>query len=256
MSQNELVPSGASKRYADYDAFARAYNLHWGPKYEEAALPLLKKLLLDRLPAPNAILDLCCGTGHVTRVLEKAGYLLTGIDGSKAMLEFARRNAPKSSFLLFDARAFSVEREVGAVISMNDSLNHIMELKELCLVFQHVKRALRPGGWFLFDLNLPHKYENNWDATFSIVEDDLVIAVRAGSDLKKRRGDFKACIFEKQEGWIRSDVTLYQTWYPVPNVLSALERTGFEEVAVLNKEGLEISDYRIEKAYFRCRKAR
>ena len=56
------------KRYNDYDVFAWLYNQEWGA-YGSNILPALKKIAGDNLPDGARILDLCCGTGQLAKVL-------------------------------------------------------------------------------------------------------------------------------------------------------------------------------------------
>src|SRR6516162_7498346 len=162
-----------SNIFSDYDAFARAFNRHWGPKAADR-LPILHDLLLPRLPAHATILDLCCGSGHLAHLLTMEGYEITGLDGSRELLNFARRNAPRSVFVLADARSFALPTRYDAAICMSDSLNHLLTIDDLISAFQHVFSVLREGGLFLFDLNTKHKYVTTWSGQFAIVEDDNV----------------------------------------------------------------------------------
>src|SRR5262245_19682634 len=138
-----------SSRFTDYDAFAPAYNRHWGPRAGDTQLPLLHELLLARLPAHAAILDLCCGSGHLAHLLTAEGYDVTGLDGSEELLNFARWNAAKAVFVLADARSFTLPTRYDAAVCLSDSLNHLLTLAELVATFQNVCAVLREGGLFL-----------------------------------------------------------------------------------------------------------
>ena len=81
------------KRYTDYDNFAWLYNQEWGA-FGENIFPALKIIAGDKLPDGAKILDLCCGTGQLAKVLTEKGYQVTGIDGSAEMLRYAKENAP------------------------------------------------------------------------------------------------------------------------------------------------------------------
>src|SRR5512147_2371170 len=88
----------------DYDPFAWLYAHHWGADYHRQIPGLLDKVLLKLLPSGAPVLDLCCGDGRLAGVLAQRGFQVTGIDGSPAMLRFARENAPAARFELGDAR--------------------------------------------------------------------------------------------------------------------------------------------------------
>jgi SAM-dependent methyltransferase len=246
------------KRYSDYDPFAWVYNKHWGDIFTPTALVATEELLLPRLPAQARILDLCCGTGQLARILSERGYRITGIDGSAEMLRFARENAPDVQFILDDARSFKVPGLYDAVISVFDSLNHIMTIEELTSVFRSVYAALKADGLFLFDLNLEAGYEAHWSGVFGIIEDDHVCVTRNSYDQPSHTARFEATIFRRQGGWQRSDVTLLQKCYSVAEVLAALNSAGLADIhayAGNKQEGLKELAEGAERAFFISQKA-
>lgn len=238
--------------YSDYDGFARVYSEHWGPHEGGKALPRLKRLFLGDLPPGSSILDLCCGSGHLMQPLLDEGYRVTGLDGSSALLEYARANAPDADLLHADARDFQTPSTFDAVVCIADSLNHMMTLEDLTNVFANAYTALRRGGIFHFDLNREWKYRNRWHTSFAIVEDDVVCAVRCGVDQDDEVASFLATIFERGDTWVRRDVALYQTWYSEPAVAAALEGVGFKDIEMsYSDQDVDIA----EKVYLQCRKS-
>jgi trans-aconitate 2-methyltransferase len=98
--------------------------------------------------APRAgqrILDLGCGTGHLTARIAETGAEVTGIDSSSEMVEEARRVYPTIRFEIGDARNFAFPEPFDAVFS-NAVLHWIQEPER---VMTSVQRALRPGGRFV-----------------------------------------------------------------------------------------------------------
>ena len=102
--------------------------------YAEHSYLLLEKLVLQYAPPHSHILDLFCGTGHLTKKLIENHFVVTGIDGSAQMIEYARQNAP-DAFIVDDARYFNINEQFEYVISTGDSLNHILKLDELKVFF-------------------------------------------------------------------------------------------------------------------------
>jgi len=141
------------ERYSEYDNFAWLYNQEF-TIFSENIFPLLKDIAQERLPDGARVLDLCCGTGQLARVLIENGYRVTGIDGSSKMLDFAKNNAPSAEFITDDARTFQLPPVYDAVFATFDSLNHIMNLEELKQTFNNVERCLIKGGIFIFDMKL------------------------------------------------------------------------------------------------------
>jgi SAM-dependent methyltransferase len=160
-----------SQRYTKYDPWAWLYNQTMGIEYANSQLLPLETLLLPHLSTHAKLLDLCCGTGHLTQRLSQKGYRVTGLDGSEAMLHYAHQNAPQADFVLGDARSFALSDRFDAVCCMSASLNHIMSLTELQAVFASVYATLDDNGWFLFDLNHPAQMQKWWIG--HIVEGDI-----------------------------------------------------------------------------------
>ena len=225
------------ERYHAYDAFARLYDRHWGPRSQQH-LEFLEPHVLGRVPAGGRILDLCCGTGQLAALLGGRGYRVVGLDGSAAMLEHARRNAPDAELFLADAREFRADEPFDAVVSMYDSLNHVMTETDLAAVFLCVAAALVSGGTFAFDLNMGAKFVERWSASFHVVDDDQVGVFRATTDTARRRGLFDATLLYRQADgtWSRDDVHLEQTWYDEATVRRLLEDAGFAAVSTHARE--------------------
>jgi SAM-dependent methyltransferase len=246
------------KIYSSYDPFAWIYNRHWGNTFLPVVLPILDNLVLSKLPKNARILDLCCGTGQMTRQLTTLGYRVTGIDGSSEMLGYARENAPGVEFLQADARSFKTPHKYHAVVSVFDSLNHIMSTSELRSVFVQSYKILRSGGLFMFDLNTEAGYFYEWNGDFTIVEDDHVCIVRSTYNQKARTADFDATIFRlKDDSWYRHDVVLYQKCHAPAAVKSALKSTGFTDIETYGfdwQSGVRALDKDARRAFFLCRK--
>jgi trans-aconitate methyltransferase len=103
---------------------------------------------LVELLAPQAgehILDLGCGTGHLTARIAGAGASVTGLDRSPAMLEQARSAYPQLEFVQGDATDFRFQEPFTAIFS-NAALHWI---RPPDAVVRSVAGALQPGGRFV-----------------------------------------------------------------------------------------------------------
>ncbi len=249
----------AMEKYSEYDRLAWFYDRYWGERYHGEALAVIENLLSVRIPPGARILDLCCGTGHLTRVLAARGYSVTGIDGSEEMLAFARANAPECEFFAMDARSFSLPARFHAVVSTFDSLNHVMRIEELVQVFRNAHDVLVDEGTLFFDLNMEEAYTTMWGKSSAIVEPDNVCVVRGGFDTARKIGRTDITMFQLLHGesgeagehreleeqgstqsserdtehgkWRRSDVTLFQKCHAPGDVERALREAGFAECA-------------------------
>ena len=220
-----------NQRYTEYDPIAHIYNEYWGVRLAKLALFSLEKILLPRLSPGARILDLCCGTGQLTARLVQRGYAVTGLD-SPGQIALARVNAPGAQFIVEDARSFQVAEEFDAVVSTSDALNHMMSIEELKEVFSRVSAALRPAGYFAFDVNLPERYERVWNGSMGIARDDLAWIGEYTYKPLARTAFYKITAFERQgaELWKRSETTLSQRAYSESELRAALDGFAIPEV--------------------------
>jgi len=108
-------------------------------KYGEDLLELLDPKPEDR------ILDLGCGTGHLTKMISDSGAVVTGIDSSPEMINTAIQNYPSLNFLIMDATDFTFPDKFDKVFS-NAVLHWIPEKEK---VVKCISEALKIGGRFV-----------------------------------------------------------------------------------------------------------
>ncbi|HZM85220.1 MAG TPA: methyltransferase domain-containing protein [Blastocatellia bacterium] len=97
-------------------------------------------------PQPGErILDLGCGTGHLTNQIATAGAEVVGLDKSPSMIEGARKLYPSLRFEIADAMEFGFEQPFDAVFS--NAAIHWM--KDQRAVARSIWGALKEGGRFV-----------------------------------------------------------------------------------------------------------
>ncbi len=106
--------------------------------------------LIDLLgPQPGErILDLGCGTGHLSAKIAERGAEVIGLDGSASMIAQARQNYPKLKFTLADARTFPFDEAFDAVFS-NAALHWIPDARS---VITRISDCLKPGGRLVLEM--------------------------------------------------------------------------------------------------------
>ncbi len=100
-------------------------------------------------PQPGErILDLGCGTGHLTAQIAASGADVTGLDSSTSMIAQARQNFPRIQFQLADARDFRFDVPFDAVFS-NAALHWV---RDADAVVRSIAAALKPGGRLVLEM--------------------------------------------------------------------------------------------------------
>jgi SAM-dependent methyltransferase len=139
----------------DYSAFADMERRSWSDVarasdyvdlFASAPDQAIGSLLNAVGAAPNLrSLDLCCGQGNVSAELLNRGCEAVGVDFSPAMLAFARRRAPKATFIEADAQSIPFGAAEFDVVVSNFGICHVPDQPR---ALAEARRVLRPGGRF------------------------------------------------------------------------------------------------------------
>jgi ubiquinone/menaquinone biosynthesis C-methylase UbiE len=163
---------------AEYDAFAPHYDgFTAGSNYETWTDHVLK-LLTEHGLRGNALLDLACGTGKSFVPFLTRGFEITGCDHSLRMLEAAARAAPAASLRHTDLRELPRLGSFDVVTCFDDSLNYLMDERELGAAFAGMERNLGVGGLAVFDLNSLSAYRTTFATDHVTERDGTVFAWR------------------------------------------------------------------------------
>lgn len=222
-----------------YSSFAQVYDLFMdNVPYEEWSTYLIG-ILKEYGVEDGLVLDLGCGTGKMTRILEKAGYDMVGIDYSEDMLGIAREQQFEDAdssilYLLQDMRELELDGTVRAVVSICDSMNYILEDEELEQVFRSVNRYLDPKGMFLFDLNTLYKYRDMLgETTISENREEGSFIWDNYFDEEEMVNEYDLTLFIREKGdlYRKYEETHFQRAYTLERVKELLEKAGMEFVA-------------------------
>ena len=124
---------------------------------------IIKKLAVDELDLKDGqkVLDICCGTGDIGKILSDTKYKLDviGVDFSDNMLQICRRNCEEYTDLIkADATDLPFENNEFDIITMTFGLRNVQNRK---LAIKEAYRVLKPNGQMLhLDFgrkNLPSK---------------------------------------------------------------------------------------------------
>lgn len=141
-----------------YDSISRlaAVSVGGEARFRQLALQNLK------LQSDTQILDLCCGSGQVTRFLVDLSANVTGLDASPLSIErclrrakLTRNNVPDATYVQAFAEDMPFADNLFDVVHTSAAL-HEMQPEQLRKIIAEVYRVLKPGGVFtLVDFHSP-----------------------------------------------------------------------------------------------------
>jgi SAM-dependent methyltransferase len=114
---------------------------------------LFERPWLDRfltlLPRSGAILDLGCGSGEpIARYFIEAGYKLTGVDSSPAMIRLCASRFPDETWIAADMRTCSLDRWFDGIVAW-DSFFHLRQ-DDQRRVFGIFRKHAAPNAALMF----------------------------------------------------------------------------------------------------------
>jgi SAM-dependent methyltransferase len=138
---------------------AYVHHVGFGDFARDSAPGVLELLHAARLDG-GRVVDLGSGSGIWAAALLHAGYAVTGLDPSSAMLALARQVAPGARFVRASAYDFDFPA-CDAVTALGEVLSYLppgaKTAPALPRLFRRIADALRPGGLLVFDLIVSEK---------------------------------------------------------------------------------------------------
>jgi SAM-dependent methyltransferase len=226
-----------------YDQFGTVYDMighdRFSIRMAEYALEILKHFKVE----PHDALDLCCGTGSAVRVFADQGIAMCGLDRSPQMLTIARQKLRDRHVKLyrqelphFEIKAATLRRrssvqQFDLVTCFFDSLNYLRDERQLRATFKAVRRHLRPGGWFIFDMNTPYQLKTVFtdQRPYSGVNENVAWIFRNGPTNTPDLADLLLTFFVKRgKHWQRFDEIHRERAYSNQVIVTALRDAGLQ----------------------------
>jgi SAM-dependent methyltransferase len=238
-----------------YGAFAYAYDQALGDRYFRAVRRLLAEML-ERHPSElKTHLDVACGTGLAIPFFGVRGFVSTGVDISPVMLGVARKRA--KSLVLGDTRALPLRGTFARITCLYDSLNHLLDPRELARSFGEIAQVMDADSLFIFDMNHPEIYPAVWGMKEPFIDEGHDFHLEIATTYRRREFLGRALV----TGWavvdgerinIRERHT--QRCYERDEIIAALAEGGLDAIEI--HEFDPWNEGRVVKLVFVCRIAR
>ena len=218
----------------------------------------------------NSVLDLGCGTGTLTRMLAKKGFDMIGVDISEQMLDIAREKEFELDedngiiYLCQDMCELELFGTIGAVVSICDCVNYILEKEKVVEAFKKVNNYLFPGGLFIFDFNTVHKYKDViGDTTIAENRNDASFIWNNYYHENERINEYELSIFVREEyeedeedefedegvPYTRYTETHYQKGYTLEEIKECIKEAGLMLLETIDGDNFKEANENSERIF-------
>lgn len=106
-------------------------------------------LITNSIPDTATILDLGCGTGEpIAKFFIEKGYEVTGVDGSKKMIELCKKRFPNEQWMVGDMRDIDMKKQFDVILAWH-SFFHLDQDSQRTM-FKIFAAHLKPNGILAF----------------------------------------------------------------------------------------------------------
>jgi SAM-dependent methyltransferase len=175
----ELYEKGDSVMWTDEHISNRLLDLHLNPDLDSASRSqvsidrTLEFILSFCKNNPMSILDLGCGPGIYLERLAVPGHDCTGIDFSANSISYARSQAEEKGlhihYINQDYLSLDFEEQFDLILLIYTDIGVLLP-EERDDLLKRIRRALKPGGLFIFDVlndkNLEEKFQESQSWSF------------------------------------------------------------------------------------------
>ena len=102
---------------------------------------------LKKLKTNSKVLDLGSGTGHLSQFIRDLGHEVIGLDPSKEMLKYARKNFPEIKFINGISAELPFEADSFDYVVSIEVLRYLNE-EDVDKTYEEIYRVLKPNGFF------------------------------------------------------------------------------------------------------------
>lgn len=203
----------------------------------------------------KTVLDLACGTGSISGLLDDKGYAVTGLDLSDEMLVYAKSKCPDVTFVKADMTNFSFKEGFDFCVSSLDSVNHLTELSDVKKCFKCVYDSLNDDGLFVFDVNTIYKHRQILaDNAFVFDYEDFFLSWDNEYEEDNKVRILLDIFVFNGKNYDRFSEEFYERAYSIDELTGALE--GFKIIGIYDELTENTPDNKSERIYFICKKVK
>ena len=222
-----------------YTDFAEHYDYVLKDIDYEEWFYYLKELMLTYNPQAESVLEIGCGTGKFGAKFSAEGYNIIGVDYSLEMLLSAKKRAKKNFKLVCaDATKFSFKKNFDFIFCVHDTLNYILDMKQVELLLENAARCMHHESIFIFDSTTEYNIVSNFEKQRSdYYHKGCYIKWDNTYDREKRIITSRLRFLNNEKDTIEEHL---QRIHSEEELISAIERSPLEVISIFG-------DYTFEK---------
>lgn len=219
-------------------------------------------LLTENGIGKGILLDLACGTGSLSFLLEEKGFDVIGVDASEEMLSIAQeKKMEKGSDIIFlrqQMENLDLFGTIDACVCALDSINHLKDEKKVRETLQKVSLFMNDGGIFIFDVNTPYKHKEVLGNNTFIYDTDEAYCVWQNT-YNEKDGSVNICLdifdYDKDEDvYIRTGEEFTEKCYDLCDLKKWAEEVRFETLGIYEEMTKNNVCEKTERAVFVLKK--
>jgi len=197
-------------------------------------------------PESNHILEIACGTGNHSFILEKFGYQIDAFDYSSDMIDRANRKkveqASPTLFSVGDMRdSENFQKKYDSVLCLFDSIGYVQTNTSVKKVLDNVSNCLLPGGLFIMEFWHAAAMIKNYDPLrikrFHLAENHELLRISETSiDVEKQVCSVNYTLYEflNDSKYTKIEETQVNRFFLCAEMLGLLEHSGLEPLHIFD----------------------
>ncbi len=218
------------KQY-QYRSFAQIYDHYMGHvTYKDWTDFIIRQYTNLYEHEPCKILDIGCGTGTISDLLQEKGFDVYAFDQSSEMLDIASLKNHHVHFIQGDMSKVDFNSKFDLQVLLFDSINYLLEQDQIIQMLKMIKKNMSEKSLFIFDISTIYNSTEHFDGFINLEErSDYFFVHRADYHSSKRRQENYLNIFsERFLGYQREDEIHHQKVWKVSELINFVKESGLK----------------------------
>jgi len=209
-----------------YSLFAKYYDEYMAHvEYDKWVDFILGSYTRSYKKSPDTILELACGTGNIaSRLVRRGSKKVDATDISDAMIYIAKAKPFPANYQKADMLT-PINNNYDLIILLFDSLNYLLNTKDISILLKNISESLSSKGLFIFDISTIRNCQENFDGFINIEDEERGFVIHESEFDHSKLMQTNNITFFVPEGdlYKRYDENHHQKIYRVTTLVELIE---------------------------------